>query len=121
MGGIEALTLDTAVEVADIGSGRYVLAVAGDADAGLLKDALYPLVAHDGGSIVVDLQSVPHVPAPLLGILTGAAHLVRGCGGELVIVTRHPRARWLFDESGLSQVARIERTLNDAIADGHQG
>jgi len=37
-----------------------------------------------------------------------------------VIVTRHPRARWLFDESGLSQIVRIERTLNDAIADGHE-
>ena len=81
---------------------------------------LYPLAGNRGATVVVDLQSVPVVAPPLLGILTGAAHLVRGCGGCLVIVTRHPRARWLFDESGLSQIVRIERTLNDAIADGHE-
>ena len=97
------------------------MAIHAEADASAVKDAVYPLAAHAGASIVVDLGALPVVEPPLLGILTGGAHLVRGSGGELVIVTRDPRARWLFDTSGLSQVARIERTLDDALAHGNEG
>ena len=98
-----------------------MVAVGIDPDARAVRDAVYPLTAHAGASVVVDLHSVPDVAPSLLGILTGAAHLARGTGGELVLVTRNPRARWLFDVSGLSQLVRIEATLNDAIADGLQG
>ncbi|HLM35808.1 MAG TPA: STAS domain-containing protein [Gaiellaceae bacterium] len=113
---IEAPTVISRIDVAQLGATRYVLTVGADADACAVKDALYPLSAHEGASVVVDVQALPVVDPSLLGILTGAAHLVRAAGGELVIVTRSPRVRWLLDDSGLTQVARVERTLNHALA-----
>ena len=92
-----------------------MVAVVGDVAPGDVKDALYPLAGHAGASVVVDLASVPLVATSLLGVLTGGAHLIRTGGGELVVVTRDPRARWLFDDSGFSRVARIEPTLAGAI------
>jgi anti-anti-sigma factor len=84
-----------------------------------VKDALYPLASDAGVRVVVDLATVTTVDGPLLGILTGSAHLLRIRGGELVVVTRDPRARRLFDESGLGAVARIESSLAGAVAHGH--
>jgi anti-anti-sigma factor len=93
-----------------------VLTLGEEADACAVKDALYPLAAHEGASIVVDLQAVATLDPSLLGILMGGAHLIRAAGGELIVVTRSPRVRWLLDESGLAQLARTERTLDDALA-----
>ena len=115
-GRMEAPTLTSRIEVAQLGPTRYVLSVGADADACAVKDALYPLSAHDGASVVVDLQAVAALDPSLLGILMGGAHLIGGSGGELVVVTRSPRVRWLLDDSGLARVARIERTLDHALA-----
>jgi len=67
--------------------------------------------------VVVDLASAPLAAGALLGVLTGGAHLIRAGGGELIVVTRDPRAQRLFDDSGLSRVARIEPTLAEAVRD----
>ena len=83
-----------------------------------MRDALFPLVAHDGASVVVDLAAVPYVDPALLDVLTAGAELVATGAGTLAVVTRDPRARWLFDQSGFSRLARVEPTLNDAIAHG---
>ena len=91
------------------------MAVVGDVTPADVKDALYPLAGHAGASVVVDLASVPVIATSLLGVLTGGAHLIGTGGGELVVVTRDPRARWLFDDSGFSRLARIEPTLADAV------
>ena len=115
-GRIDALTLTSRIDAAQLGPTRYVLTVGADADASALKDALYPLSAHEGASVVIDLQSIASLDPSLLGILMGGAHLVRGAGGELVVVTRSPRVRWLLDDSGLARVARVERTLDHALA-----
>jgi anti-anti-sigma factor len=69
--------------------------------------------------VVVDLGSVPIVATSLLGVLTGGAQLIGTGGGELIVVTPDPRVRWLFDDSGLSRLARIEPTLADAVRHGH--
>jgi anti-anti-sigma factor len=87
-----------------------------EADASAVKDVLYPLSAQDGAAVVVDLQGTATLDPSLLGILMGAAHLLRGAGGELIVVTRSPRVRRLLDDSGLAQVARAERSLNHALA-----
>jgi anti-anti-sigma factor len=113
---MEAPTLTSRIDVAQLGPARYVLTVGPDADACAVKDALYPLSAHDGASVVVDLQAVVTLDPSLLGILMGGAHLIRGTGGELVVVTGSPRVRWLLDDSGFARVARVERTLDHALA-----
>ncbi len=78
---------------------------------------MYPLAGHAGASVVVDLASAPLAAGALLGVLTDGAHLIRAGGGELIVVTRDPRAQRLFDDSGLSRVARIEPTLAEAVRD----
>jgi len=84
-----------------------------------VKDALYPLTAHEGARVLVDLATLGYVDVDLLGILIGAAHLLRSHGGELTLVSRDPRVRELFAESGLEQVARVESTLAGGIRHGH--
>jgi anti-anti-sigma factor len=113
---IEALTLTSTLDVAQLGAKRYVLTLGEEADASAVKDVLYPLAAHEGASVVVDLQALAVLDPSLLGILMGGAHLVRGAGGDLVVVTRSPRIRWVLDDCGFANVARVERTLNDALA-----
>ena len=110
------------VDVAQIGAANYVVAVAGDvgeSGAADVKDALYPLAAHQGALVVVDVTIVPFVDAALLGILTGGAHLLATTGGRLAIVTRDPRARRLFEDSGLTSLARVEGSLAEAIGDAY--
>jgi anti-anti-sigma factor len=110
------------IDVAQIGPSAYVVAVGGDVGGGsasALKDALSSLASVAAARVVVDLGTITFVDAPLLGILAGVAHLLRGTGGELVLVTRDPRARRSFDKFGLGAVARIEPTLAGAVADGH--
>ncbi len=66
--------------------------------------------------MLVDLATFGSVDVDLLGVLTGAAHLLLGHGGGLVVVTRDPRVRQELVESGLGHVARIESTLAEGIA-----
>jgi anti-anti-sigma factor len=115
---MDAALTPTRIEIAQIGRDRYIVALIGDPSADALRDALFPLAAHDGATIVVDLAAVPFVDSSLLPILTGGAELVNTGGGRLAVVTRDPRARWLLDDSGFSRLARVEPTLNDAISHG---
>ena len=82
-----------------------------DASALEIRDALYPLTAHEGAHVLVDLATFGSVDVDLLGVLTGAAHLLVSHGGELVVVTRDPRVRQELLTSGLGLAARIEPTL----------
>ena len=93
-----------------------MVSVGAEADAYAVKDVLYPLAAHEGASVVVDLEALAVLDPSLLGILMGGAHLVRGAGGEFVVVTRSPRVRGVLDDCDFASVARVERTLNDALA-----
>jgi anti-anti-sigma factor len=93
-----------------------VVTVGVEADVCAVKDVLYPLSAHGGAEVVVDLQEMAALDQSLLGILVGAAHLLRGAGGGLIVVARSPRVRLVIGDSGLSQVARVERSLNHALA-----
>jgi anti-anti-sigma factor len=92
-----------------------VLTVHAEAAASAVKDVLYPLAAHEGASVVVDLGTLAVLDPSLLGILMGGAHLVRGAGGEFVVVTRTPSVRSVLDDCDFASVARVERTLNDAL------
>jgi anti-anti-sigma factor len=115
---VAAVQPHPSVDVAQVGASTYVVAVAGDvgeSGAADVKDALYPLAAHRGASVVVDVTMVPFVDAPLLGVLTGAAHLLGRAGGRLSVITRDPRARRLFEDSGLTGLARVEGSLAEAI------
>jgi anti-anti-sigma factor len=110
------------VDVAQIGPSSFVVAVSGDVGEGRaadVLDALYPLAADEGARVVVDLAAVPIVDAALLGILTDGAHLLAATGGTLVLVTRDPRARRLFNDAGLDDAAQVESSLAGAIADGY--
>ena len=111
------------VDVAQIGPSSYVVAVSGDVGEGRaadVMDALYPLAGDDGVRVVVDLAAVTIVDSALLGILTDGAHLLAATGGTLVLVTRDPRARKLFNGAGLDDSAHIESSLAGAIANGYR-
>jgi anti-sigma B factor antagonist len=110
------------VEVAQIGPSSYVVAVSGDVgDGGAadVMDALYPLAADEGARVIVDLAAVTVVDSALVGILEGGAHLLAASDGKLVLVTRDPRARRLFRDTGLDDAAHIESSLAGAIAGGY--
>jgi anti-anti-sigma factor len=110
------------VDVAQIGPSSYVVAVSGDVCDGRaadVMDALYPLAADEGARVVVDLAAVTMVDSALLGILTGGARLLAASGGKLVLVTRDPRARRLFNDAGLDDAAQVESSLAGAIANGY--
>jgi anti-anti-sigma regulatory factor len=66
------------------------------------------------------VATVPFVDAPLLEILTGGAQLLHTSGGRMVIVTRDPRARRLFEDSGLTSLATVESSLAEAVGDCHK-
>jgi anti-anti-sigma regulatory factor len=66
--------------------------------------------------VLVDLATFGSVDVDLLGVLTGAAHLLGSHGGELVVVTRDPRVRHELISSGLGLIARVEPTLAEGLA-----
>jgi anti-anti-sigma factor len=110
------------IDVAQIGPSSYAISIDGaaaDTSAADVKDALYPLTAQPGAHVLVDLGTFSFVDADLVGILTGAAHLLRATGGELTLVTRDPRARRLFVDSGLDDIARVEATLAKGLDGGN--
>jgi anti-anti-sigma factor len=87
-----------------------------DASAIEIRDALYPLTAHEGARVLVDLATFGSVDVDLVGVLTGAAHLLLSHGGELVVVARDPRVRHELVASGLGLAGRVEPTLAKGMA-----
>jgi anti-anti-sigma factor len=117
--GVHEVVQHRSLEVAELGSARFVVSATGalDGDAAReLKDTLLPLVAAPRSQVIVDLVGAYTVDVAAVGVLTAAAHVARRERGELVVVTRDSRLARLFEETGLGGLARVERTMRDGTS-----
>ena len=104
--------------VAELTPSIHVATIAGELDvysADRLRGELAPLTARDDETLIVDLSGVTFIDSTALGVLTGAAKLLRTGGGRLVLVSGDPRFRRLLEITGLLAVLRLEPSLTDAV------
>jgi anti-anti-sigma factor len=107
------------IDSAEIGPDCYVVCATGGLDGDLtveLGRVLFTLARGHGVQLVADLTGAHSANKTTAGVLTAVAHAVRREGGELVVVSRDPRLDRLLEETGLSNLIRVERTLQDGVA-----
>ena len=108
-----------AIDVAELGSRRFVVSATGALDgeaARELTETLLPLVSAPRSQVIVDLAGAHNVDDAAVGVLAAAAHVARQERGELVVVTSDPRLERRFELIGLDGLVRLERTLRDGTA-----
>lgn len=66
-------------------------------------------------SVVVDLGDRDDASSELLTVLHRSARHLRGLGGTLAIVARHPGLRRLFDLTAVSQTLPVYATRDEAL------
>jgi anti-anti-sigma factor len=107
------------IDSAEIGPDCYVVCATGGLDGDLtveLGRVLFTLARGHGVQLVADLTGAHSANKTTAGVLTAVAHAVRREDGELVVVSRDPRLERLLEETGLSNLIRVERTLQDGVA-----
>jgi anti-anti-sigma factor len=111
-------TGDGRIDSAEIGPNCYVVCATGGLDGDLtveLGRVLFTLARGHRVQLVADLTGAHSANKTTAGVLTAVAHAVRREEGELVVVSRDPRLDRLLDETGLSNLIRVERTLQDGV------
>ena len=111
-------TGDARIDSAEIGPDCYVVCATGGLDGDLtveLGRVLFTLARGHGVQLVADLTGAHSATKTTAGVLTAVAHAVRRENGELVVVSRDPRVEMLVEETGLGDLMRVERTLQDAV------
>jgi anti-sigma B factor antagonist len=109
--------VDVRVRVARLDR-AHVVSVSGELDlhgAEALREALAPLVAGEGGGVIVDLDDVVLIDSTALGVLVAAARNLRRHRRSLVVATDDPRVRRLLEVTGLLRTLAHERTLAGAV------
>jgi anti-anti-sigma factor len=118
---VEAPIIPARMEAAEVAPNRFVVSANGALEneaAVEFRDLLLPLVAADGAQIVVDLVGATCLQGASLGVVASAAILAHEQGGHrLVLVNNDPWIRHMLVESGIEKMVRLERTLEDGIAD----
>jgi anti-anti-sigma factor len=112
-------TGDARIDSAEIGPGCYVVCATGGLDGDLtveLGRILFTLARGHGVQLVADLTGAHSANRTTAGVLTAVAHAVRREQGELVVVSRDPRLEQLFEDTGLGNLIRVERSLQDSIS-----
>jgi anti-sigma B factor antagonist len=113
------MELEFDVKTARIGSGAFVVSVAGEADmhsAPELERELRDVLRLSGKSVVVDLVEVGFVDSTVLGLLLRYQPRFRSRGGDLVLVSDDRRILRTLEITGLDRIFRIEQRLGDAVA-----
>src|SRR3954447_8666050 len=109
---------DFAGSVAELSRSTHVATISGDLDlynSDDLRGQLAPLTALDGETLIVEMSGVTFIDSTALGVLTGAATLLRARGGRLVIASDDPRFRRLLEITGLLSVLHLEPNLTKAV------
>src|SRR4051812_34839283 len=104
--------------VAELRPSAHVATISGDLDlysAGDLRSQLAPLTTRDGETLIVEMSGVSFIDSTALGVLTGAAKLLRERGGRLVVASGDPRLRRLLEITGLLAVLHLEPNLTKAV------
>jgi anti-anti-sigma factor len=103
---------------AELTDDAFIVTVSGEADA-LAAPTLQrelDVLADDGArELIVDLLQVPFLDSTILGVLLRSARRMRADGGDVVLVSDHPRVLRTFEISGLVSSFRFERTLIGAV------
>jgi len=110
---------DEQFAVARVGTDAAVVAARGElglASAAEFEAALETASDLGVGRVIADLAAVTILDSAGLGILLTSAQRLRMNGGELVVVTDDPRIIGLFERTRLDLVARLERSLLDAVS-----
>lgn len=108
---------EVTLSAAQIGS-TALLTASGELDlyaADPLRDALTPLIDRHPPALIVDLSGVGFIDSTALGVLVGAAKLVRGGGGSFVVVSSDPRIVRLLEITGLTLLFVVRKTLAEAL------
>jgi len=95
-----------------------LLTASGELDlyaAAALQDALTPLIETHPPALIVDLSSVSFLDSTALGVLVGAAKLLRSGGGRFVVVSSDPRIVRLLEITGLTLLFVLRGTLAEAL------
>jgi len=121
------MSLDPAVstipcEITDstLPDGVHLVAADGELDvysAEALKGALWPLASEPRARVVADLTNVAFIDSTALGVVSGAARLLRESGGDVVVVATDPRLVRVFEITGLTRAIRLRSTIAEAVAD----
>lgn len=109
---------EVSLSTAGIGGAAALLTAAGELDlhaAEPLRRALTPLVEQGRPLLIVDLTDVGFIDPTVLGVLVGAARVVRGSGGSFVVVSSDPRIVRLLEITGLAFVLDHHKTLAEAL------
>ena len=109
---------DERIDSAEIGPDCYVVCATGGLDGDLtveLGRSLFTLARGHGVQLVADLTGAHSANRTTAGVLTAVAHAVRREGGELTVVSRDPRLEQLFEDTGLGNLIRLERTLQAGV------
>jgi anti-sigma B factor antagonist len=80
-----------------------------------LRDALTPLIERQPTALIVDLTGVGFIDSTALGVLVGAAKLLRSGGGAFVVVSSDPRIVRLLEITGLTLLFALRKTLAEAL------
>lgn len=106
------------IDSAEIAPDCFVVCASGALDGDLtveLGRQLFTLARGHGIQLVADLTASHSANRTTAGVLTAVAHAVRREGGELVVVSRDPRLEQLIADTGLGNLVRVERTLQDGV------
>jgi anti-anti-sigma factor len=109
------------LETTETDPGVYVVSAHGPVDERLvreLRDALLPLAAADGSSVVLDLGNAHGIDDATLDVVARAAHLVRRRGERLCVVTHNRRVVESAGESGLAELVSFCDSVREALDGG---
>jgi anti-sigma B factor antagonist len=109
--------IDVTLSAAQIGD-VALLTASGELDlyaAEPLRNALTPLVEGDPPALIVDLSGVGFIDSTALGVLVGAAKLLRSGGGAFVVISSDPRIVRLLEITGLTLLFALRKTLAEAL------
>jgi anti-sigma B factor antagonist len=98
--------------------GTALLTASGELDlyaADPLHDALASLLEPSPPALIVDLTSVDFLDSTALGVLMGAAKVLRQNHGRFVVVSGDPRIVRLLQVTGLTVLFELRPTLAEAL------
>src|SRR3954469_8409729 len=105
--------------VAELTRSTHVATISGDLDlynSDDLRGQIAPLTALDDETLIVEMSGVTFIDSTALGVLTGAAKLLRARGGRLVIASGDPRFQRLLEINGPLRVRSPEPNHTRAVA-----
>jgi anti-sigma B factor antagonist len=116
---VDPTLVDPEITVAEVDGGTTVVSVHGELDVGSADEFRAALGGRTGDSpaaLVIDLVGTTFIDSIALGIIVGAAKMLKRTGGTLTVVATDPRILRIFKLTGLHRTVRVEQSLAQALA-----